>query len=91
MISMRSRSGRADRLGDVRRGDEEHLRQVVRNLEVVVAELPVLFRVKHFEQRRGRIAAEVGADLVDLVEHDHRVARPAVRIDWMIRPGSAPI
>src|SRR5205807_7318918 len=26
----------------------------------------------HLEQRRGRIAAPVGADLVDLVQHDHR-------------------
>ena len=66
---------RADRLGDVRRGDEQHLRQVVRDLEVVVAELPVLLGIEHFEQRRRRIAAEIGADLVDLVEHDHRVAR----------------
>src|SRR5438105_10259668 len=65
----------ADRLGDVRGGDEEHLRQVVWHLEVVIAELTVLLGIQHLEQRGGRIAAEVGADLVDLVEHDHWVAR----------------
>ena len=35
-------------------------------------------RVEHLEQRRRRVAAPVGADLVDLVEHDHRVHRPGV-------------
>ena len=41
--------------------------------EVVVAEREVLLGVEHLEQRRRRIAAVVGADLVDLVEHEHRV------------------
>ena len=30
--------------------------------------------IEHLEQRRRRIAAEVVAELVDLVEHEHRVA-----------------
>jgi hypothetical protein len=38
----------------------------------------VLSRVEHLEQGRRRIAAPVGADLVDLVEHDHRVHRVGV-------------
>ena len=38
----------------------------------------VLRRVEHLEQRGRRVAAPVGADLVDLVEHDHRVHRPGV-------------
>ena len=59
----------------VRGGDEQHLREVERHLEVVIAERRVLLGVEHLEQRRRRIAAEVGADLVDLVEHEHRVAR----------------
>ena len=67
---------RADRVGDIRRGDEQHLRKVIRDFEIVVAELPVLLRIKHFEQCRRRITAEVRADLVDLIEHDDRVARP---------------
>jgi hypothetical protein len=41
----------------------------------VIAEGVVLFGVEHLEQRRGRIAAEVGAELVDLVEQEHRIAR----------------
>ena len=60
-------------VGDVGGRDEEHLRQVELDVEVVVAERVVLRRVEHLEQRRRRIAAPVGADLVDLVEHDDRV------------------
>ena len=64
-----------DRLGDVRGGDEEDLGEVDLDVEVVVAERGVLRRVEHLEQGGGRIAAPVGADLVDLVEEDHRVHR----------------
>ena len=67
-----------DRLGDVRGGDEDDLGEVELDVEVVVAERVVLRRVEHLEQRRRRVAAPVGADLVDLVEHDHRVHRPGV-------------
>src|SRR5260370_7562907 len=40
----------------------------------MIAEAAGLLRVEHLEQCRRRIAAEVRADLVDLVEHEHRVA-----------------
>ena len=35
----------------------------------------ILGRVEHLEQRGGRIPSPVRADLVDLVEHEHGVAR----------------
>ena len=44
-------------------------------VEVVVAEAVVLRRVEDLEHRAGGVAAEVGAHLVDLVDHEHRVAR----------------
>ena len=59
----------------VGRGDEQHPREIDVDLEVVIAERVVLRRVEHLEQRRRRIALEAGADLVDLVEHEHRVHR----------------
>ena len=49
------------------------LREVDLEVEVVVAERRVLRRVEHLEQRRRRVAAPVGAELVDLVEQDDRV------------------
>ena len=67
-----------DRVGDVRGRDEEDLGEVELDVEVVVAERVVLRRVEHLEQRRGRVAAPVGADLVHLVEQDDRVHRPGV-------------
>ncbi len=57
----------------VRGGDEEHLRQVVLHVEVVIDEHEVLFGIEHFEQRRRRIAAEVHRHLVDFIEHEDRV------------------
>ena len=35
----------------------------------------ILLRVEHFEHRRRRVAPEVRAHLVDLIEQDHRVHR----------------
>ena len=67
-----------DRVEDVRRGDEHHLGEVERQVEVVVAEGVVLRRVEDLEHRARRVAAEVGAHLVDLVDHEHRVARAGV-------------
>ncbi len=66
---------RRDRVDRVRRADEEDLRQVERQVEVVVAERRVLLRVEHLEHRARRIAADVGAHLVDLVDEHHRVRR----------------
>ena len=48
-------------------------RQVVVDLQVVVVEGRVLFRVQHLQQGAGRIAAPVGAHLVDLVEQEEGV------------------
>ena len=73
--SMRSSSGAGNRLGHVRGGDEQHLGEVQLDVQVVVAEAVVLRRVEHLEQRRRGVAAPVRADLVDLVQQDHRVHR----------------
>ena len=67
-----------NRVERVRGADEEHLREVERQVEVVVAEVPVLLRVEHLEHRARRVAAEVGAHLVDLVDQQHRIERLGV-------------
>ena len=69
---------RRDRVEDVRGGDEDDLGEVEVEVEVVVAERVVLGRIEHLEHRAGRIAAEVGAHLVDLVDHEDRVAGAGV-------------
>ena len=70
--------GGLDRIEDIRRGDEEHLREVVRHVQIVVSEGEVLLRIEDFEEGRARIAAVVRADLVDLVEHEDRVGRASL-------------
>src|SRR5262245_36621616 len=59
----------------VRRRDEHHVGEIVVDLQVVVVEGVVLLGIEHLEQRRGRIAAEIGAHLVDLVEQEQRIRR----------------
>ena len=59
-------------------GNEQHLRQVVVHVKVVVVEVAVLLGVEHLEQCRGGVALEVLAHLVDLVENNHGVAAVAL-------------
>ncbi len=59
----------------VGRGDEHHVREVEIHLQIVIVEGGVLLRIQHFQQRRRRIAAIVGAQLVDLVQQEERIGR----------------
>jgi hypothetical protein len=51
------------------------MRKVEGDLDVVIAERVVLLGVEDLEQRGRRITAEVGAELVDLVQEEYGVAR----------------
>ena len=63
----------------VGRCDEEHFREVVVNVEVVVVECRVLLGVEHFKHRRCRVAVDgVLCDLVDFVEDEYRVRRSSL-------------
>ena len=83
--------GGRDGHGGVGGGDEHHPRQVVGQLEVVVGEGVVLLGVEHFKQSRGGVAAEILAQLVDLVEHEERVDRAGPAHGLQDTPGSAPM
>src|SRR5581483_7165474 len=39
----------------------------------MVTERVVLLRVQYFEQRRARVAAKIGADFVNLIEHENGI------------------
>ena len=62
----------------VRGGDEHDVRKIVVDLQIMVLELRILLRVEHLEQGRGGIAAEILAELVDLVEQEERVGGPGL-------------
>ena len=74
----------------VGRADEQYLGQVERHVEVMVQEVGVLLRVQHLQQGRGRVTVVGGADLVQLVEHDHRIGRAAAldRLDELAGHGA---
>ena len=67
----------AQRRGDVDnvvgRGDEQHLRQVVFHVDVVVVEGGVLLRVEDLQQGARRVAVVRDCHLVHLVEDDDRI------------------
>jgi hypothetical protein len=76
-----------DRVELVRGADEEDVREVERQVHVVVAEGRVLLGVEHLEHRARRVALEARAHLVDLVDHQDRVVRAAVADRADDRPG----
>src|SRR3982074_3156527 len=56
-------------------GDKQHLRQIEWHAQVVVDKAVVLGRVEHLEERRRGISAPVGADFINLVQHEDGVTR----------------
>ena len=40
-------------------------------------ERTVLLRIQHFQQRRSGVTLVIRADLVDFIEHKHRIRCPA--------------
>src|SRR4051794_10666994 len=52
------------RVEHVRRGDKEDLRQVVIDIQVVIAKCAVLFGIKYLEQRGARVTPVVAAEFV---------------------------
>src|SRR5205823_11324706 len=59
----------------VRGRDEDDLRKIERYVEVAIDKSVVLARIEHLEQGACRVAAKVGADLIDLIKHHDRIAR----------------
>src|SRR5437588_4568350 len=53
--------------------DEEHLREIVRNLQVVIGKGVILLRIQHFQQGGGRITTILRREFVDFVEKENRV------------------
>ena len=62
-----------DRIGRVRRADKQNVRQVIGNIHIVIREAEVLLRIKHLQQRAGRISAVVAAQLVHLIQDNDRI------------------
>ncbi|KAF5052999.1 hypothetical protein DSECCO2_402880 [anaerobic digester metagenome] len=70
--------GRRDRREAVCGRDEEHVREVVGDLQVVVRERVVLLGVEDLEEGARRVAGVGDGEFVDLVEDEDRVLRPGL-------------
>ena len=83
--------GRRNRIEQVARGDEEHLREVEGHLEVVVLEGVVLLRIEDLEQGRCGSPRKSMPILSTSSSMNTGLFVPAVLMFWMTRPGSAPM
>ncbi len=77
-------------MNHIGRGDEHDLRQIVLNVEIVVHERMVLFRVQNLKQRRRWVAAKIHAHLVDFIQQKNRILRPGFlhHLDDLPREGA---
>lgn len=82
---------RAGHVVAVRRGQEHHVRQVIFDLEIVIDECAVLFRIKNLKHGRCGVTTEILPHLVDFIEQDQRVRGFRFFSAWMILPGIDPI
>ena len=65
--------GRRNRVQHVRGGDKENLRKIVLDVEIMILEHVVLFRIENFQQGRARVAAKIRAEFVDFIKQQHRI------------------
>src|SRR5437870_642599 len=69
---------RGNSIKNICRRNKHDIGKIKRYFKIMVRELRVLLGVKRFKERRGRITAEVGADLIDLIKHKDRIFRTCV-------------
>src|SRR5260221_10254358 len=62
-----------NRVHHVRGADEHDFRKIVFDVQVVIRERVIEFRIEHFHQGCRRVAAEVGGHLVHFVENENRI------------------
>src|SRR5712692_7164134 len=60
---------------DIPSRDEEDFGKIVFDVEIMILEHMVLFRIENLEQSRARITAKIRTQLVDFVEQQHRIDR----------------
>ena len=59
--------------------DKKDMREIKRDLQEMIPECGILFRIEHFEQGSCWIAPVIGTELVNFIQNDKRIARPRLR------------
>ena len=62
-----------DRIDGVCGTDKEHIRQIVRDIHIVVCKGMILLRVQHLQKGARRISVVGRRKLIHLIQHHHRV------------------
>ena len=62
-----------NRIQRICRADKQHIGQIIRHVHVVVGERAVLLWIQHLQQRTGRVAIVILAQLIYLVQHHNRI------------------
>ena len=70
--------GLGHRLQGVCRGDEHHLGQIEREVDIMVLISGVLRRIQNFQKRVRGVALVIGAKLVDLIQKEDGIGSPRV-------------
>ena len=71
-------------------GHKHDVRQIKVQIEVVILEGAVLFRIEHFKQRRRRVTAVVAPELVDFIQQEQGIPHPRLcdRLNHFTRHGA---
>src|SRR3989442_15457335 len=64
---------RRNRVQPIRRGDKEYLGKIVFDIQVVILEHVILFRIENFQESRTRIATKISSELVDFIKQQNRI------------------
>ena len=70
--------------------DEHDVGKIEGNVQIMIGERKVLFRIQHFQQCRRRITAKIAADLVDFIQHEYRIVRFGTPQSLYDSPGKCP-
>ena len=66
--------GSGNRIQGIGSGNEDAIRKIVRDFQIVIAVGGILLAIQHFQQCRAGIAAVVGTHFIDFIQQKNRVA-----------------
>ena len=67
-----------NRLCRIRGADEQHIGQIIRHIHIVIRKSSVLFRIKNFQKRTGRISVIAHRQFVHFIQYHHRIGNTAL-------------
>ena len=67
---IKQRTRHVERVGG---GDEHHVRQIIIHFQIVIVEVFILLGIQHLKQCCRRVATEIVAHFIDLIEQEKRI------------------